>query len=140
MRMIPMRRRILRPAVGAMMLVGVLGSVVPATAATRAAVMPASARASSARAVWAPIVDHDGKCLDMNKASKKNGAAAQQWACDKKPQQNWDLKSILVKGFQYYLIVNRVSGKCLSILNDDTNSGGAVVPVRALVSVSVSAQ
>lgn len=109
------------------MLAGALGSVVPAAAATRAAVVPASAQASPAKAVWAPIVNHDGKCLDMADASKKNKAAAQQWACDKKPQQNWDLKSILVNEIQFYLIVNRVSGKCLSILNNDTNSGGAVV-------------
>jgi hypothetical protein len=127
MRIVPTRRKLLLSAVGAMMLAGGLGTVVPAAAATRASAAPASAQASPAKAVWAPIWDHNGKCLDMTQASKKNGAAAQQWACDKKAQQNWDLKSILVNGTQLYLIVNRVSGKCLSILHNDTNPGAAVV-------------
>jgi hypothetical protein len=115
-------------AAGAVMLIGALGNLMPVTAAatTPAANGPVAAPAAKVP-VWAPIWNHDGKCLDIVKAIKKSGVAAEQETCSGKSRQKWDLKAHTVNGNQFYLIVNRVSGKCLSILNNDTNPGGAVV-------------
>jgi hypothetical protein len=69
------------------------------------------------------IINYDGKCLDMTGGSRSNGTQAQQWGCNGNSQQYWGYVPTNAGG---YLIENYKSGKCLSILKNDPNPGGAV--------------
>lgn len=93
-------------------------------------VMATLALAPAANAVsYHHIYNYNGKCLDMTNGSTSNGAALQIWGCNTNPQQYWTLKSIVYQptGTDGVLIINKNSGKCLSILNDSRTPPAAVI-------------
>jgi hypothetical protein len=61
------------------------------------------------------IVDTaSGKCLDVNNASKDNGAQILQWTCHKRPNQQWKV----ARQGSAFALVSVNSGKCAAIEGD----------------------
>lgn len=59
-----------------------------------------------------------GKCLDVEGKSRSSGAKVHQWACqgDSGHSQVWMFKyERAARGWTYWRIVNRRSGKCLDV-------------------------
>lgn len=74
-----------------------------------------------------------GKCLTVQNASQANGALTLQFTCanDATPPHNddWYLED-LNPNDPYYHIVNRHSGKCLTIQNAGTANNALARPVQ----------
>ncbi len=70
------------------------------------------------------VSDASGKCLDVPSGSGNNKVQIQIWTCNANPWQYWDF---LDAGNGFSLIENTYTGKCLSILGNNTADGAAVI-------------
>jgi hypothetical protein len=101
-----------------LILVGVIGLTVGTLA-----FVPAANAAS-----YYHIRDYNGQCLEITDGLSSNGAAAQQYTCNSNAKQYWRLSSVVApNGSDALLIINEHSGKCLTILNNSTTPGAAVI-------------
>lgn len=108
-------------AAGAMTLLGTLGVAGPAMAVTPA---PRSATTSP----FVELVNHDGKCLSIEGGALASGAAATQFTCNGAASQLWDIKQVVIEDeLVVQLIENKNSSECLTLQNNDSNRGAAVV-------------
>ena len=58
-----------------------------------------------------------GKCLDVNDASRDNGANIQQWDCHRGPNQQWKVQW----QDSSFALVSVNSGRCVAIEDDKTS-------------------
>ncbi|MEV4432006.1 RICIN domain-containing protein [Streptomyces sp. NPDC049585] len=65
------------------------------------------------------------RCLEVENSSTDNGARVQQWSCNGQPGARWTLEFEAegTEGVEYFMIVNRNSGKCLEFENSSTDNG-----------------
>lgn len=118
----PTRMIRLLAAAGALALLGTLGVTGPAMAATPA---PRSATVSTSPVT---LVNHDGKCLSIEGGAFASGAAATQYTCNGAASQLWLIKQVVIENdLPVQLIENWNSGECLTLENNDSNLGAAVV-------------
>jgi hypothetical protein len=66
------------------------------------------------------------QCLDMTNGSNNRGTQAQVWTCDGRQQQFWQY-IYTPTGLGGYLIQNRKSLLCLSVLNNSLSPGAPVI-------------
>jgi hypothetical protein len=74
---------------------------------------------------------HNGYCLSVEYSSTANGAAINQWRClggTGSASQHWYARPHLTADqYGFSRIVNRNSGKCLSVADRNTAEGAAVI-------------
>jgi hypothetical protein len=74
------------------------------------------------------LINYDGKCLDMTGGSRANGIRVQQWTCNGRLRQYWAAITVNTPaGIQAVEFKNLNSGKCLTIRNNSSAHGAAVV-------------
>jgi hypothetical protein len=92
-----------------------------AIAALATITAPASAAPG---AFYAEAINRNsGKCLDVQSASKTDGAAVIQWTCTGGTNQQWSLTNV----GDHVQLVARHSGKCLDVRSGSTADGAAII-------------
>lgn len=76
-----------------------------------------------ANGVYQLRAKHSSLCVDVQAASKADGAAVLQWTCSTSNNQRWQLTN-LSNG--YYEVKAAHSGKCLDVAGGSTSNGGVV--------------
>lgn len=71
--------------------------------------------------VYAFVNTKDNRCLDVNGASKDNGAQVLQWDCHNGPNQQWRLQRD-GDGFRF---ISLNSGRCIGVDSGSPNPGAA---------------
>jgi hypothetical protein len=73
------------------------------------------------------INNNSSKCLDMRDGSDQDLTPAQQWGCNGRHQQYWELIQDPNIGGFWVELKNNLTQKCISILDNNNNPGAAVV-------------
>lgn len=107
-----------------MMLVMVAGLLALPAAAARSA--EADTGAAGAHTVVKIRAKHSGKCLDVEGASRANGAKVIQWDCHGGANQKWRL----VRVHGGFLVKSVNSGKCMDVKEGRTASGTPLIQWR----------
>ncbi|MFF3444155.1 RICIN domain-containing protein [Streptosporangium sp. NPDC002721] len=111
-------------AVHTLTLAGTLISV-PFTVMPAAAVVSADAPERLRAGFQASLVArHSGKCLDVDGASRADGANVIQWTCRSQPNQKWDL---VATDSGYYTLRAAHSGKCLDVDGASRADGANII-------------
>jgi len=119
----PTRMIRLLAAAGALTLLGTLGVTGPAMAA-----IPAPRSATTSTPPFVELVNHDLKCLSIEGGALASGAAATQFTCNGAASQQWNIEQVIIENdLVVQLIENKNSGKCLTLQNNDSDRGAAVV-------------
>ncbi|GCD99107.1 RICIN domain-containing protein [Embleya hyalina] len=78
---------------------------------------------------FTPLINyHSGKCLDVPGGSTRDGVQVQQWTCNGKAHQRWNLRyARTALGLKLYYVVNEKSGKCLSVKGNSKKNGTPII-------------
>ncbi|MEU7134142.1 RICIN domain-containing protein [Streptomyces sp. NPDC046261] len=89
----------------------------------RANAAEAKARAEMPETVVTLKAAHSGKCLEIDKGKKDNGAKAQQGECNSGDAQKWRVVPVANSSFELRSVP---SGKCLEVADSGTKAGAVV--------------
>ncbi|MFI1177596.1 RICIN domain-containing protein [Streptomyces melanogenes] len=71
---------------------------------------------------------HSGKCLEVPGGSTADGVQLQQWSCNGKKHQKWNMRfARSYGGLRLYYVINEKSGKCLSVKGGSSANGTAII-------------
>jgi hypothetical protein len=77
------------------------------------------------------VNQQSGKCLTVLNASTSNNAPIIQYACNTGDNEEWTLRNAWQDQnspyFWYYDVVNRHSGRCITVKNASTNNGASLL-------------
>ncbi|MFF5208020.1 RICIN domain-containing protein [Streptosporangium sp. NPDC000396] len=100
------------------------GPLLLAASTLLATVVTASPAAAETVRYYEVVVEHSGKCLDVQDASRAHGADVIQGKCLDGYNQQWSLVPV---GGGYYKLVARHSGKCLDVQDASPAHGANVL-------------
>lgn len=81
-------------------------------------------RKIGARGEWFQLqAVHSGKCAQVHKASRDNGASITQWDCLNQDNVYWKQTPV---GGDLYHIINKASGKCMHVHGGGNENGAPI--------------